>query len=291
MAWNGKEMGFVGCIKRAEEERVITQSENCKLVESLKAAETMARAAREETHKLRDILKQAISEANAAKAAADIAREENYQLKDCLAEKEEELHFLTEENKRLAISEAAAQEHVREINRLLSSVSSELKTEDVEENGSLSSPNWDDQGDEMDNSEAFSFNLEGLKFTTEPEDSVNKVSDEDPTNTGILKGSIFDTDAETPPAPDLSHQRRYSYAFTDDEGSTDSADFYHYALCSSIMKQETNENNVSASGKSDDGQKKSIQREDHFCTAFGLKMVKVLLSSRFLHCTSQTCYI
>ncbi|KAL0350099.1 UNVERIFIED_CONTAM: hypothetical protein Sradi_4159100 [Sesamum radiatum] len=109
MAWNGKEMGFVGCIKRAEEERVITQSENCKLLESLKAAETMARAAREETHKLRDILKQAISEANAAKAAADIAREENYQLKDCLSEKEEELHFLTEENKRLTISEAAAQ--------------------------------------------------------------------------------------------------------------------------------------------------------------------------------------
>ncbi|KAL0367973.1 UNVERIFIED_CONTAM: hypothetical protein Scaly_1016200 [Sesamum calycinum] len=233
MAWNGKEMGFVGCIKRAEEERVITQSENCKLLESLKAAETMARAAREETHKLRDILKQAISEANAAKAAADIAREENYQLKDCLSEKEEELHFLTEENKRLTISEAAAQEHVREINRLLSSVSSELKTEDVEENGILSSPDSDDQGDEMDNSENFSFNLEGLKFTTEPEDSVNKVLDEDPMKAGLLKGSIFDADAETPlseprtPIPVLSHQRRHSYAFTDDEGSTDSADFYH----------------------------------------------------------------
>ncbi|KAL0285233.1 UNVERIFIED_CONTAM: hypothetical protein Sangu_2789000 [Sesamum angustifolium] len=233
MAWNGKEMGFVGCIKRAEEERVITQSENCRLLESLKAAETMAQAAREETHKLRDILKQAISEANAAKAAADIAREENYQLKDCLSEKEEELHFLTEENKRLTISEAAAQEHVTEINRLLSSVSSELKTEDVEENGILSSPDSDDQGDEMDNSENFSFNLEGLKFTTEPEDSVNKVLDEDPMKAGLLKGSIFDADAETPlseprtPIPVLSHQRRHSYAFTDDEGSTDSADFYH----------------------------------------------------------------
>ncbi|KAK4417046.1 hypothetical protein Salat_2530100 [Sesamum alatum] len=234
MAWNGKEMGFVGCIKRAEEERVITQSENCKLVESLKAAETMARAAREDTNRLRDILKQAVSEANAAKAAADIAREENYQLKDYLSEKDEQLHFLMEENIRLRISEAAAQEHVKEINRLLSTFSSELKTEDVDEDGILSSPDSDDQGDKMDNSEKnLSFNLEGLKFTTKPEDSVNKVLDEDLMKGGILKGSIFDTDAETllsepqTPIPVLPHQRRYSYAFTDDEGSTDSADFYH----------------------------------------------------------------
>ncbi|KAK6135012.1 hypothetical protein DH2020_031239 [Rehmannia glutinosa] len=53
LALNGKEMGFVSCIKKAEEERAITQRENIKLSESLKAAENMTRAAREETYKLR----------------------------------------------------------------------------------------------------------------------------------------------------------------------------------------------------------------------------------------------
>ncbi|VFQ88236.1 unnamed protein product [Cuscuta campestris] len=64
LAWNGKEMGFVSCIKRAEEER-----DN----------------ASREILRLRDLLKQAISEANAAKAAANIAIDENSKLKDCLA--------------------------------------------------------------------------------------------------------------------------------------------------------------------------------------------------------------
>ncbi|XP_019172142.1 PREDICTED: WEB family protein At5g16730, chloroplastic-like isoform X2 [Ipomoea nil] len=73
LAWNGKEMGFVSCIKQAEEERV----------------------------RLRDILKQAISEANAAKAAANMAINENSKLKDAIADKEDALHFLAQENQRL----------------------------------------------------------------------------------------------------------------------------------------------------------------------------------------------
>ncbi|CAH9143080.1 unnamed protein product [Cuscuta epithymum] len=80
LAWNGKEVGFVSCIKRAEEERD---------------------DAHRESVRLRDLLKQAISEANAAKAAANIAIDENSKLKDALADKEGALLLLIRENERL----------------------------------------------------------------------------------------------------------------------------------------------------------------------------------------------
>ncbi|CAN4126741.1 unnamed protein product [Withania somnifera] len=108
LAWNGKEMGFISCIKRADEERTLAQRESERLAESLKLAEDTSRAAKEEKYKLRDILKQAINEANAAKAAAGLARDENFQLKDRLAEKEQALHFITKENERLRVNGPAA---------------------------------------------------------------------------------------------------------------------------------------------------------------------------------------
>ncbi|CAH9105975.1 unnamed protein product [Cuscuta europaea] len=80
LAWNGKEVGFVSCIKRAEEERD---------------------DAHRESVRLRDLLRQAISEANAAKAASNIAIDENSKLKDALADKEGALLLLIRENERL----------------------------------------------------------------------------------------------------------------------------------------------------------------------------------------------
>ncbi|EPS60564.1 hypothetical protein M569_14241, partial [Genlisea aurea] len=124
-AWDAKEIGFVTCIKRAEEEKSTAQHENQRLGESLKAAENRTRAAREEAYRLRDILKQAINESNAAKAAAGIARDENSFLKDCLSDKEETLLFLTKENERLRVSEAGAHENVKQLKLLLSTVSAE----------------------------------------------------------------------------------------------------------------------------------------------------------------------
>lgn len=234
LAWNGKEMGFVGCIKRAEEERAVAQHENTKLAESLKAAENMTRAAREETYKLRDILKQAVNEANAAKAAAGIARDENSLLKDSLVEKEEALHFLTRENERLRISEAAAQENVKQLKRLLSS-SSELRIDDkIHSSGLLSEADDEEEDEEEDRKnmqKAFSFNLEDLKFMNEPEDVHEKILDEDPEKAEALKGSIFDANAETPKSevrtPKSVHasQRRYPPSvFSEDEGTPRSED-------------------------------------------------------------------
>ncbi|CAI9109539.1 OLC1v1009375C1 [Oldenlandia corymbosa var. corymbosa] len=231
LAWNGKEMGFVSCIKRAEEERAICQHENSRLTESLKAAEPKVRAAREENFKLRDILKQAISEANAAKAAAGLARDENSYLKDCLAEKEEALLFLSKENERLRINEAAAHENVKEFKRLLATASTELKTPENEKDGLVRTHSLRIEHDEDTNLERqnFSFNLDELKFLQDSEDSDHTLSHEDPEKEEALKGSIFDT-TDSPrsepqtPKPVSHHTRDSSSAFTDDGETTISED-------------------------------------------------------------------
>ncbi|GFP98501.1 putative WEB family protein at1g65010 chloroplastic [Phtheirospermum japonicum] len=165
LALSAKEMGFVSCIKQAEEERATAQRQNAKLSENLKAAENMTRTAREETYKLRDILKQAVNEANAAKAAAGIARDENSLLKDLISDKDERLHFLTRENERLRMCEAAANENVKQLKILLSRVSStDFKNEEYKE------------------------------FVDIDEDDDNNDDDDDE----ALRGSIFDANAETP---------------------------------------------------------------------------------------------
>ncbi|KAG8373402.1 hypothetical protein BUALT_Bualt11G0020600 [Buddleja alternifolia] len=228
LAWNGKEMGFVSCIRRAEEDKAYAQHESNKLSEALKGAENLTRAAREETYKLRDILKQAINEANAAKAAAGIARDENSLLKDCLTEKEEAAHFLAHENERLRINEAALQENVKELKRLLSTVSIEFETEDKAIRTSL-----DEENEKNKIQKNFSFDLEDLKFMTVLDEEKDKVLDEDPDKAEALKGSIFDANAETPtsephtPKSISSNQRGYTSPFTDDGGTPNSEEFDH----------------------------------------------------------------
>lgn len=229
LAWNGKEMGFVSCIKRSEEEKAIVQHENNRLRESLKAAEHMTRAAREESYKLRDILKQAINEANAAKAAAGIASDENSQLKDCLVEKDEALHFVTQENERLRISEAAAYENIKEFKRLLSKSSKKFKSQDMLKSPSLIVENHENH-DVQKVRKTFSFNLQELNLYN---DSVSdkKIEDKDPEKADALKGTIFDSDASPRseahvPKP-VAHHRRESSVFTDDEETTNSEDLDH----------------------------------------------------------------
>lgn len=215
LAWNGKEMCFVDCIKRAEDEKAITQHENIKLGDSL-------RIARDESYKLRDILKQAVSEANAAKASAGLAQEENSHLKDCLAEHEEELHFIMKENERLRMNETAAREIVKEYKKLLATASADLKTGRPRDSS-------DEEHENDDMPKTFSFNLEDLKFMNEAYDDPNeKALDEDPEKAEALKGSIFDITAETPksephtPRPVSTsqrprHSRSASYAFKEEK--------------------------------------------------------------------------
>ncbi|KAK4707788.1 hypothetical protein R3W88_028713 [Solanum pinnatisectum] len=192
LAWNGKEMGFITCIKRADEERSLAQRETERLAELLKAAEDTSKAAKDEKFKLRDILKQAINEANAAKAAAGLARDENSQLKDRLSEKEEALHFITKENERLRINgHAASHDNVN------------VPSEMVEE-----------REDDHKGRKAFRADLTELKL------EKNKDDEKDET----LKGSIFDPTSVTPKSEprtphSLSHCRRASSpALADEEG-------------------------------------------------------------------------
>lgn len=249
LAWNGKETCFVGCIKRAEEEKAHAQFEIARLVESLKVAERVAMSSREESFKVRDILKQALSEANAAKAAAGIAKDENSHLKDSLAEKEEAIHFLTQDNERLRLSEVAAYENLKEFKRLLATASTEmkivkdrdgggenLKAEEQEQVRDEEEDEDEEEEEDQRSRKNFSFNLDELKLlnlSDENEDSDDDDDEEeelDPEKAEALKGSIFDTGADSPRSEPKTpkgagggggqHHRRESSSFYTVDGET-----------------------------------------------------------------------
>ncbi|KAG2240539.1 hypothetical protein Bca52824_090681 [Brassica carinata] len=128
-AWNGKESVFVSIIKRGEDEKSSLLDENNRLLVALVAAENLGKKAKDENQKVRDILKQAISEANVAKEAAGIARAENSNLKDALLDKEEELQFALKEVERVKANEAVANENVKKLKRLLSEIEVAMEEE------------------------------------------------------------------------------------------------------------------------------------------------------------------
>ncbi|CAH8344257.1 unnamed protein product [Eruca vesicaria subsp. sativa] len=128
-AWNGKESVFVSIIKRGEDEKSSLLDENNRLLVALVAAENLSKKAKDENQKVRDILKQAISEANVAKEAAGIARAENSNLKDALLDKEEELQDAMKEIERVRVNEALANENVRKLKKLLSEVEVAMEEE------------------------------------------------------------------------------------------------------------------------------------------------------------------
>ncbi|KAG5529511.1 hypothetical protein RHGRI_030042 [Rhododendron griersonianum] len=245
LAWNDKEIGFVLCIKRAEEERDLAQQENARLIESLKSTGNTTRISREENCKLRDILKQALNEASVAKEAASIAREENSQLKDSNAEKDETLEFLTRENERLRINEAAANESIKALKRLLSVESKkELKSDGKGQNGRVkSAKSKTEEGEDRKKhgrtGRAFSFDLSELNIPNGYEDVNEEVLDEDPIKAEALKGSIFDTVDSPKSAPHTPLHRRVPSSLTDDGKSINSEDS-DYLECSSSCEDERN---------------------------------------------------
>ncbi|KAI4317293.1 hypothetical protein L6164_025174 [Bauhinia variegata] len=116
LAWNEKETELVNCIKRAEDEK---SSATAEPLESLRAAESKIKESKGENQKLRDILKQALNEANVAKEAAGIAKAENAQLQDRLAGKEEAINLIAHENEMLKINETTLVENIRVLKQLL----------------------------------------------------------------------------------------------------------------------------------------------------------------------------
>ncbi|OAY84489.1 hypothetical protein ACMD2_15464 [Ananas comosus] len=114
--WNERESGFIDCMKNSEDETNKLKQENTKLIES-------QRVVREENSKLRDILKQAVSEAAVVKEELEIARNENSHLKDILSEKENALQSIKQEYECIKVSEAAAQDSLKELKSMLDTTS------------------------------------------------------------------------------------------------------------------------------------------------------------------------
>uniref|UniRef100_A0A803MCL9 Uncharacterized protein n=1 Tax=Chenopodium quinoa TaxID=63459 RepID=A0A803MCL9_CHEQI len=121
LAWNDREIQFVNCIKTTDDEKNTAQEECNKLTKLLSEAEGMNEKSKEENKNLRDILKQALSEANVAKEVSSLARAENSYLKDALVEKDKALITLAQETERLRINEAESNDTIKELKRIITS--------------------------------------------------------------------------------------------------------------------------------------------------------------------------
>ncbi|KAF6170313.1 hypothetical protein GIB67_043003 [Kingdonia uniflora] len=232
-AWNEKELEFVNCIKRAEEESTASKQENLKLREALKATDDMPKLMREENSKLRDILKQALNEASLAKEAAEIARCENSELKDELLDKDDVLQKLTQENDRLRLSEGAAHQNIKELKKLFSTKSKNLEDRDLGVFQKQNSINYRDITKRYSVSDVLSLKFEELKIPNGHKDE----GDEDPEKTEMLKGSIFDV-VDSPETQLPNHRKTPSLVFTDEGETMSLEDFDHLGDGSSQRKKK-----------------------------------------------------
>ncbi|KAK9713081.1 hypothetical protein RND81_06G001600 [Saponaria officinalis] len=227
LAWSGKEIEFVKCIKKAENEKNLIQVEYNKLMQSLREAEEISEKSKEESKNLRDILKQALNEANVAKEAASLARTENSYLKDSLAEKDKALISLAQETERLRISEAEANESIKELKRVITSGSKKEVAKLEKESKELKKVGKKEAGADTPEKEVkerklsstFSFDLNQFwpslpGLTAKPSKELEEENDKD----DALGGSIFDL-VETPERDSPPCHRRTSSgcSSTDDD--------------------------------------------------------------------------
>jgi len=120
-AWADKERVLLDCVRASEEEVNRARQDNTKLVES-------QRVIRDENARLRDILKQAVAEANVVKDSLELARAENARLNDAVADKDGALQSLRQEYECVKVSEAAAQGSLKELNSLLAATTTACST-------------------------------------------------------------------------------------------------------------------------------------------------------------------
>ncbi|KAJ1271268.1 hypothetical protein BS78_06G116200 [Paspalum vaginatum] len=120
-AWGDKERSLLGCVRASEDEVNRARQDNTKLLES-------QRVIRDENARLRDILKQAVAEANVVKDSLELARAENARLNDAVAERDAALQSLRQEYECVRVSEAAAQGSLRELNSLLAATTTACST-------------------------------------------------------------------------------------------------------------------------------------------------------------------
>ncbi|KAL2907251.1 hypothetical protein RDABS01_005961 [Bienertia sinuspersici] len=240
LAFNEREIQFVNCIKKTEDEKNVVQEERNRLAKLLKEVEGMSEKSKEENKNLRDILKQALNEANAAKEAASLARAENSSLKDALTEKDKALVTLAQETERLRINEAEANESIKELKRVITSGSKkELASKREKENKEpkkvakkeFAAENTENPPKEYRRlTTTFSFDLNQL---WPPIPSLacksSKEVDEDLEEDDALGGSIFDL-VESPgkELPACGHRRTASACSSEDNFNFDNFDEDHF---------------------------------------------------------------
>ncbi|KAK9073620.1 hypothetical protein SSX86_007944 [Deinandra increscens subsp. villosa] len=197
LAWTAKELGFISCIRKSDEENASLKQENSKLNEALEAAENTTRITREENSKLRDILKQ--------------ARAENSELEDLLSEKEESLPVHTKENERLRISEVEA--HKEQTDVFISPVSSLYE---------------DHFGGRTTSQRMSSFDFDDMKmFKKQEVDPSETVANEASEKAEALPESISDSNASPrlePQKPQMKDASGLGYADSSGSGRFEDAD-------------------------------------------------------------------
>ncbi|CAN6461060.1 unnamed protein product [Victoria cruziana] len=128
--WREKELKFLSCIKRSEEEIAVLKGEAGELTNSLKAAEDQTRMARDDGIQLQNFLSQIKSELSGTKEVAELATSEALRLKEILHTKENCIAKFASENKELLDREAAALTKIEELSKLLAERSSQKQREE-----------------------------------------------------------------------------------------------------------------------------------------------------------------
>ncbi|KAL2249154.1 UNVERIFIED_CONTAM: WEB family protein, chloroplastic [Sesamum indicum] len=132
--WEQKELDLMTSVKKSEEENSSMENEISRLVNLLKMAEEEACATREEEDRWKTSFKEAESEVIYLKEVLGEAKAESMRLKEGLMDRENELQNILQENEELRKREAASQEKVEELSKLLEEA---LAKKQVEENGEL----------------------------------------------------------------------------------------------------------------------------------------------------------
>lgn len=224
-ACNGKEVGPIQFKKMYGEETVYMKEEGGTLIESLLKADEIANKAREETRKLRDILRQAVNDATVEKEAVELARAENSQLKDNLSDLGNSLHSMTKENRRLKIKEAAALEQVKELKGLLIVTPKNESEVSKKPNMPAEEPKDSKKTERLPAEQSKEEQINNAEHEN-PSTSNGSKDDDDDDPDDILKGSIFNLteDDMTPNFSSMTHRKALS-VFMDDRDLLDADDF------------------------------------------------------------------
>lgn len=128
--WEQREVHFMDCVKKSEEENSSLGKEVNRLVNLLKQSEEDVYASIQEAAKLKESLKEVESEVINLQEALKEANTGSMKLKDALIDKESELQSVIQENLQLRIREASSFQKVEELSKQLQEASAKKLSEE-----------------------------------------------------------------------------------------------------------------------------------------------------------------